>query len=198
MREYTIVRRDGAVNWSDVPELAIDTPLWGTRADVAAWAQLCWGEEALHVRLRARERAIRAEHDSPVGMPCEDSCLEFFFSPVDGDERYFNIEFNPNCCMYLGLGGPGGELVRLLPEHPCFAPEAARTLDGWELRYRVPFAFVRHFFPAFSARSGLSMRANCFKCGDLTPEPHYFSWNPCSGPTPNFHQPADFGRMRLA
>ena len=68
------------------------------------------------MRLRARERDIRAEYTGLTDMPCEDSCLEFFFSPRPGDSRYFNIEFNPNCCMYLGLCDGRDALVRLLPE----------------------------------------------------------------------------------
>lgn len=199
MREYAIIRAGGAPDWARVPELCIDTPLWGTQTDIRAWAQLCWDDEALHVRLRAREREIRAEHPAgaKLGMPCEDSCLEFFFSPMPGDERYFNIEFNPNGCLFLGFGRGMANLVRLLPEHPALAPAPARTGDGWEIAYRVPFAFVRDFFPGFAPRAGWELRANCYKCGDLTAREHYLSWNPCTSPTPDFHQPRDFGRMIL-
>ena len=62
MREYDIVRAPAPLDWEKVPTLAIDTPLWGTTADIAAWAQICWDDEGLLVRLRARERDIRAEY----------------------------------------------------------------------------------------------------------------------------------------
>ena len=195
MREYTIIRKKDELNWKDVPELAIDNLLWTEKSDIVAKAQLCYDENAIYVHLSAAERDIRAEHTSVTGMPCEDSCLEFFFSPYNGDERYFNIEYNPNCCMYLGMGTNVQTLVRLLPEEEPFHPSANRTEDGWEVFYSVPIGFIRRFFPEFKLESGRSMRANCFKCGDLTVNPHFFSWNPVTSETPAFHRPCDFGVM---
>lgn len=197
MREYTIVRRGEELNWANVPSLKIDTLLWTEKSDIVAEAQLCYDENALYVHLSAIEAEIRAEHTSPIGMPCEDSCLEFFFSPYNGDERYFNIEFNPNCCMYLGIGSNVENLVRLLIKDDLFQPTANRTKDGWEVFYSVPTEFVRRFFPDFKPESGASIRANCFKCGDLTVNPHFFSWNPCTSETPAFHRPCDFGLMHF-
>lgn len=197
MREYSIVRRPGSLDWARVPELEIDTVLWGTEAGVRAWGQICWDDGALYVRLRAREREIRAEHpaDAPLAMACEDSCLEFFLSPVPGDMRYFNIEFNPNGCMYLGFGEERANRVRLLPKRNPFDPAPFRTGDGWGITYRVPFDFLRQFYPGFAPVPGDELRANCYKCGDLTVREHYLSWNPCTSAAPDFHRPCDFGRM---
>lgn len=198
MKEYGIIRAPKLPDdWAEVPRLAIDCLLWSRPVSVTAAAQICYDEQALFVRLSAAEEHIRAEHDSLTGMPCEDSCLEFFFCPIPGDERYFNIEFNPNCCMYLGLGSGVQSLVRLLPERPCFLPQAERTDSGWQITYQVPVAFIRQFFPDFAAISGATIRANCFKCGDLTVQEHYLSWNPVTSETPCFHRPCDFGLMRF-
>ena len=194
MKQYTIARVNGRPDWSAVPALEIDEQLWRPRVDIAAWAQIAWDDDRLYVRLRAREAAIRAEHTGPIGMPCEDSCLEFFFSPTPGDPRYFNLEFNPNACMYLGFGD-GQNPCRLLPERDWFGAVAERTDDGWRVTYAVPFDFVRLFVPGFAPVSGGAIRANCYKCGDLTTAEHYLAWNPCTSETPNFHRPGDFGRM---
>ena len=195
MKRYTIARVDGRPDWQAVPTLEIDTQLWRPPVDIAAWGQIAWDDERLYVRLRAREEHIRAEHTGPLGMPCEDSCLEFFFSPVPGDARYFNIEFNPNACMYLGFGYGRETATRLLPERDWLGARTERTDDGWAVEYAVPFEFVRIFVPGFQPVSGGTMRANCFKCGDLTAAEHYLSWNPCTSPTPDFHQFRDFGEM---
>ncbi len=197
MREYIIKKAEGKISWENVPFLNIDHLLWTEKSEIEAKAQLCYDDEAIYVHLIAREEHIRAEHTSPVGMPCEDSCLEFFFSPYNGHDRYFNIEFNPNCCMYLGMGTGVHDLVRLLPEHEPFSPRANRTEDGWEVFYSVPKSFITHFFPDFKLESGREMRANCFKCGDLTVNPHFFSWNRVTSETPAFHRPCDFGLMRF-
>ena len=194
MRQYTIARTNGAPDWARVEPLSIDCRLWCPPVDIAACARLAWDDECLYVRLEAKEKHIRAEHTGLLDQPCEDSCLEFFFSPAPGDSRYFNIELNPNCCMYLGLGD-GAELTRLLPERSWFEPSAERTAEGWRVTYRVPHAFVRQFFPGYCPKPGMTIAANCFKCGDLTEVEHYFSWNPVDHPTPSFHRPQDFGRM---
>lgn len=198
MLEYTIVRNDGTINWDKVPSLTIGTQLWADQSvDISAYAQFCYDDQAIHAHLWARERHVRAEETGPAGRPFEDSCLEFFFSPVPGDPKYFNVEFNPNCCVYLGLGTGLSDQVRLVPLNDPLCPSARRTADGWEIFYHIPFSFIRFFFPAFEAAPGLPIRANCFKCGNLTVQPHYFAWNAVKSEEKNFHLPEHFGLMRL-
>jgi len=133
MKTYVITRTQGAPDWTRVPGVDIDTCLWTEPAQVAARAQVCYDEEALYVRLSTQEAHIRAEERGEAGMPCLDSCLEFFFCPDPAKNIYFNIEFNPNGCMYLGFGSDRYDLVRLIPEAPVFTPEILRTEDGWEI-----------------------------------------------------------------
>lgn len=195
MREYTITKITGQPDWDAIPRLDMDHLLWTPEVPITASAKICYDDSALHVRLEAKEPFIRAEHTSPTGMPCEDSCLEFFFAPIAGDSRYINIEFNPNAAMYLGTGTGPQDLLRLLPENPCFLPEVARFDGGWQITYQVPFGFIRQLFPDFGPRG--SIRANCYKCGDLTPQPHFLAWNPVDSETPNFHRSQDFGIMHF-
>lgn len=195
MKTYTIIRKKENFSWEQVPVLAIDTLLWSPEVPISAQAQICCDDQAMYVRLQAVEPHIRAEEEGPLGKPCEDSCLEFFFCPILGDDRYFNFEFNPNLCMHLGMGPNLPDSVRLLPELSLFAPEVTRTTDGWVLEYSIPYSFIRQFFPAFSPASGSAIRANCYKCGDLTVQEHYLAWNPIDLPRPAFHCPQFFGIM---
>lgn len=196
MKTHIIPKAPSDPDWSGIPSLPIDQLLWTESTDITAQAQICYNPDALHVRLSAQEAHIRAEHTGVLGMPCEDSCLEFFFSPICGDTRYLNFEFNPNGCLYLGIGSGIHDLVRLLPEEEAlFQPRPRRTGSGWEITYRVPTEFIRRFFPGFTAAPGASMRANFFKCGDLTPQPHFLAWNPVTSETPAFHRPCDFGLL---
>lgn len=199
MRNHVISRKPEVLDWSQLPVLPIDNLCWTPGIDISAQAQICYDADALYVRLAAKEAVIRAEHTGPVGMPCEDSCLEFFFSPIPGDNRYLNIEFNPNGCFYLGIGSCIQDLVRLLPDsgNP-FQAEPRRIDGGWEIVYQVPTAFVRRFFPDYAPVSGGTIRANFYKCGDLTPQEHYLSWNPMTCDTPAFHRPCDFGLLTFA
>lgn len=199
MRTHLIPKRSGPLDWSRVPLLAIDNLCWTPEIDISATAQICYDAEALYLRLAARESAIRAQHTGPLGMPCEDSCLEFFFSPIPGDSRYLNFEFNPNGCLYLGIGSCIQDLVRLIPDSSNpFDPKPQRIDGGWEIVYQIPVSFVRRFFPEFAPVSGGTIRANFYKCGDLTPQEHYLSWNPMSCDTPAFHRPCDFGLLTFA
>lgn len=198
MKTYVITKKPRELDWSRIPKLDIDTLLWDAAAPVSAQAQLCYDEEALYVRLSAREAEIRAQETGRIGRPCEDSCMEFFFSPDPNRLTYINIEMNLNCCTYLGIGNDRYDLLRLLPRSENFLQaQAERTEDGWFVTYRVEAAFIRRFFPEFRLESGGMFRGNFYKCGDLTPQPHYYSWNPVYTETPEFHSPQYFGKLYL-
>ena len=198
MRTYTIARK--ADSWDKIESLPIDLSQLDSNAPIKAFAQICYDDEALYIRETAVEEHIRAEVTDPLGQVCEDSCLEFFFSPIWGDTRYFNIEYNPNACVYLGFGdNVDGKvnLYRLIRNNNLFNPVATRTEDGWRIEYSIPFSFIRHFFPEFNPVSGYKMRANCYKCGDKTVQPHYLTWNFVTTENPDYHTPKDFGKMIL-
>lgn len=196
MRSYTILPKPKNLDWNEIPIVPIDTRLWTPEVNIEATAQVCYDADALYLRLSAKENNIRAEEKGPIGVPCQDSCLEFFFSPVADDNRYFNIEFNPEKCMYLGIGTSRYDLVRMLPNSDdLFKACSLRTDDGWEITYQIPFSFIKLFFKDFAATPGKKMRANFYKCGDLTVQKHYFSWNPITIATPDFHRPEYFGEL---
>ena len=151
------------------------------------------------MRLTAREENIRAEVQEQTGMPCQDSCLEFFFSPMDGDLTYLNFEMNPNCVLYLGIGTDRYNGIRLLlPEQISLDARTERIADGWVLTYRIPASLLRRFFPAFTMAPGVKMRGNFYKCGDKTQTAHYFAWNPVQCEKPDFHRPEWFGEFVFA
>ena len=196
MKEYTITRCTSQPDWENVPTLDIDYLMETSPSSIRAQGQLCYDENALYVRLRAVEADIRAEHTGLLDEVCEDSCLEFFFCPMAGDSRYFNIEINPNGAMFLGFGSNADTLVRLITED-VICPTVTRTADGWEVTYAIPYAFVRRFFPDFAPTAGSSMRANCYKCGELTPLAHFLCWNPVPFQSCAFHNPDAFGVMHF-
>ena len=200
MKTYTILRRPSSGSWQSVPTLCVDECLWLPDAGAAMQGQVCYDDAALYVRLSVREKNIRAEHKTPGCMICEDSCMEFFFCPTAGDDRYFNFEWNPNGQLYLGFGPNRYDSVRLLvqDEQAQFDPQPARTADGWELTFRIPVSFVRRFVPEFSLTPGKLLRANFFKCGELTPQPHDYAGNRVASETPDFHRPCDFGALTIA
>ena len=197
MKSHTPKKISGAPNWDAIHALDIDVP-YRTPADIQAWAKLCWDETGIHVNLRAREEHIRCEETGALPMICNDSCLEFFIRPTES-MAYFNFEFNLACGLWLGHGLNVNDLVRLVvsDEKELFNPQSYRTDDGWGITFHVPFTFIQHFFLDFKAYEGLQFYGNCYKCGDLTVQEHYLSWNPIELPKLTFHAPQFFGRMIL-
>ena len=195
MNIYTAPHVSGAPDWSAVPSAEIGNLLWTESCGVRAWAQMCWTEEALRLRLRAAERDIRAEERGLLGMPCRDSCLEFFFSAAEQDARYINIELNPSLCIYFGFGTGREDLMRILLPDGAKTLNAAseRTPSGWDVTYEIPFQLLRLFFPDFVPHG--KIRGNFYKCGDMTAQEHYLAWNRVDAERPNFHLPEYFGEL---
>ena len=196
VKNYGIRSVSGEPDWASIPQLEVDQVLWKPDCGIRAFGRFCHDSQALYVHLRAAEKQIRAEYTAPLSPVCRDSCLEFFFMP-EGEDRYFNFEINPNGCLYIGFGHGREDSTALYRSdlRQLFGIRAERTPDGWEASYRIPLSFLRLFWPAFTFTGEL--RANVYKCGDLTEQQHYLSWNPVSSGTPDFHRPADFGRMRF-
>ena len=199
MRQYTIKKVTGEIDWATVPALDVDNYLWCEKLDIKMKSQICYSEEGLHVHLRAWEKDIRAELTEPMSMVCEDSCMEFFFRPQEGDLRYFNLEINPNGQMYIGFGYNMPTLVRLAlqEEDTLLQKKWNYTEDGWEVFYTFPVSVIRVFFPGYELKSGMKIYANSYKCGDETVKPHFIAWNPVDVVVPSFHEPEHFGLMEL-
>lgn len=199
MNSYDIKHVQGAPDWNSIPVLNIENRYLETPQDITACAQICYNEDALLVHLSTEEKEIRAVETGLLGAPCEDSCLEFFFCPMEGDNRYFNLEFNSNGCLFLGFGTGIDDLIRLIYEKPeeIFSPDIRKTANGWEIFYKIPYSFVKLFFPEFEVENGKKIRANCFKCADFSNPPHYMSWNLVEGEPFTFHKSHCFGVMNF-
>jgi len=195
MRSYTIKKVQGTPDWSAIPVMPMDQLMWTDSIDITAQTQLCWDDEALYIRQEAKEAVIVAKEEGPLSMPCVDSCMEFFIRPTQRMD-YINLEINPKKAIYLGVGPDIKNLIRLL------VPKVTELLDiqveyvegGWVLSYKLPFAFIRRFFPEFEAKVGGVMHANAYKCGN-TVKAHYLVWNRIGDDTRSFHCPQYFGEL---
>jgi hypothetical protein len=185
--------REATINRAEIGETLWVKPPEG----LAAFAQICYDRERLKVRLRAEESAILSRFSGPLDMVCRDSCLEFFFSPLAGDPRYFNFEFNPQGALYLGFGPDRRHSIRqYIPSYrELFAVEPFTARGGWGVDFSIPLDFIRIYTPDFSPGPGEKFRANFYKCGDETETPHYLAWNPVDTPQPDFHRPEFFGEI---
>ena len=199
MNHYEIENANGKPDWNKIHTLEVSDILWLPDAGIRMTQQICYDEQKLYIHQIAVESQIRAEHTELLAQVCEDSCMEFFFCPEADSDRYFNFEWNFKGALYLGWRTGRDQAVRLqLKDHKSlFNFHSIKTQDGWEIFYEIPVSFVQLFVPEFKLQPGKEIRANCYKCGDLTPKPHYLSWNPSTSANPDFHRPHDFGAMIL-
>lgn len=198
MREYVIVRKPEVLDWDQIPAAPIDNVLWNMPAEgIDAMGQMCYDDKNLYVRLTTKEVHIKAQYTGELDFPNNDSCLEIYLCPMDGDNRYFNIEVNPNGLLLQGLGRSFWDLIRFKPLHPNIHPVSEYIEGGWRTTYSVPLEYFTEFFPGFEFKSGKTMHGNFYKCGDECVQPHYYSWSPITTDVPNFHYVPDFGLLRF-
>lgn len=197
MRTYTITKVNGAPDWDKIPVLNIDHQLWNTKTDITAGAQLCWDENAIYVRMFAKETEIRRELTGVLDSVCDDSCLEFFLQPTEVT-TYLNVEMNPNCAVFFGFGTCLEDIIRMIPEDwDPFQPQAEVGEDHWSITYTMPISMIQRFYPTFQPKTGLRMKGNFYKCGDSTSNPHFMSWNKVECKEPAFHVSQYFGELIL-
>ena len=200
MREYTVIPVSGNINWDGVPALASDVPCWLPDAGISMTTKLCYDSENLYVLQACTEKNILARFTGSTDSVCNDSCMELFFAPVEGDRRYINFETNPNGALYVAIGEGRYDRIRLLALGPkeVFEIQTERTEKGWTAQYRIPVSFLRTLFYGFSGfKRGMVIMANAYKCGDETVIPHYLAWNPVKCSVPDFHRSCDFGKLIL-
>lgn len=179
--------------------------------DLYPYTPLCGGEIALSdgvlaVHFHVRGLDLRAMNTEDNMRQWEDSCCELFIEDPDGG-KYYNFEMN--CCgKILSASGDGrkdrvkrplSEMQRIRriswkPEPPASLPF---NLEGdiytWDVAALIPLDLIGidgNDLPE-------SLRANFYKCGDLTAHPHYLSWSPIGTPKPDFHRPEFFGTLIL-
>lgn len=141
----------------------------------------------------------------------KDTCLEFFFMPVEG-RGHFNFEINAGGTLHLGhirnpkrINGKfldasliptaetkGIEIVSSLPR--LIDPEMPGPMD-WQLGLVVPFAFFEQQLKMkidFRHRK-CSGNFNC--CSEANSHPHWATWNAAANPS--FHAWENFGEIDI-
>ena len=117
---------------------------------------------------------------------------------IDGADKYFNFEINPNGCLCLQFGPSKSDRINLVRQDDpdYFDIQTHTTEDGWEIYYKIPLRFIQLFYSDYRFKGILL--ANLYKCGDKTIHPHYLSWSMIDLDYPNFHCPEYFGRMQFS
>ena len=200
----------------DLENIDLDTALEseGGRFDVNCvnwpdsypYAPFCAGrigrtEDSLVVDFRVSGLDLRAQNKEDNGSQWEDSCVEFFVQDPSG-KCYYNFEINPLGKILAAAGPdrnnrvkrPAEEMERIVRfADPAAPTESEGGIRNWRVTVIIPFDLIGVDEEALPH----SLKVNFYKCGDLTPHPHFLSWNPIGTPNPDFHRPDFFGELIL-
>lgn len=193
--------------------IAVDIMPWGGDYTPLTLATVSYDRECINVYMRCYENKIRFEGRNRNDMVCCDSCMEFFFSPVLGNDAYLNFEMNPLGVLYTGFSATGlrkdsGPVSPELPKE-YFSIDAMTVTEAeeynknateesyWDIAYSIPYEYIKKYFPEFSIEDCHNINANFYKCGDMTDHIHYLAWNNVDTPEPDYHRPEFFGILEL-
>jgi hypothetical protein len=156
------------------------------------------GNDCIYLKFFITEDDILIRFNQPNDLVYRDSCVEFFIG-FNGEDEYYNLEFNCIGTCYLGYGTANKlsrevadiEVVKKIKSSFLIQTEEGKI--KWELALIIPNeVFYHHQHRSLSSKT---CRANFFKCGDDLPLPHYLSWNNIETERPNFHLPEFFGSI---
>lgn len=144
-------------------------------------------------------RAIAMEDHGKVW---EDSCCEMFISdPCDG--TYYNFELNCIGTMLAakrtGRNDPAyftEEQMKKIIRHSSLERKEYNEngdIHRWTVAMCIPF----ELFGVNAGNLPEYIRANFYKCADMTAHPHFLSWNKIEIEKPDFHRPDFFGKIFL-
>ncbi len=158
--------------------------------------------DRLYLHYLVSGEAVRAVTTEDFGAVWKDSCVEFFMQR-EGDTIYRNFECNVLGALLAAkrinresaekLTEDAASIVRLTTIRPYY--QNGRQVTDWSLWLEIPKKAMG--FDTHETLSEQKIRANFYKCGDETPQPHYLSWSPIDTPSPDFHVPQFFGLLQL-
>lgn len=198
MKSYTI-RNSKKISDAEID--SVNTWPWDYNYEPKTQFRITHDDNRLYVSLRAYERNPVARITAMNGPVCNDSCIEFFFSPSpDNSNGYFNFEVNANPTFLLEYRpSVEEECIKVMWDTSDLNVRSTtgETSDGafWQIDFELPFEMIRKYAPGCNLSNGAVIRGNVYKCGCTDQEPHYGSWNPVLTPGPNFHTPEFFGKF---
>ncbi len=201
MKTYTIKKVNAKPSsWESLEKIQIDIFKWADNDyRPRTEAALCYDSEAIYIKFWAYETEVRGEHKKHNEAVYEDSCVEFFFRPKS-NPNFFNIETNVIGAQLIGFGPQRENRLEVAVDEavmqiiPSVKDAETYDEDVWTMEYRVPFSFLKKYYGDLDIVSD-GLRANLYKCGDLTKEEHYGMWNDIDYLPPDYHRPEFFAEM---
>lgn len=165
--------------------------------------KLAHDNDKLYLLFGVIGEVIRVANNRDFQSVWEDSCVEFFMQK-EGDIQYRNFECNANGVMLAAKRTSREHKEHLsIDEMKMIVRESfithryddSKEVSDWCVYMEIPKQVLG--YSGNDTLSGKSMRANFYKCGDKTEEPHFLSWNQIATTNPDFHVPEFFGLLEF-
>lgn len=195
---YNIVNE----NTNNIPTLEVANYYKNLKSDYEPKVEfsVCYNEKGFHAHFTVWEKNPRAAQTKHFGPVYTDSCVEWFarFSP-ELSENYFNFEVNAKGTMDVSFRKNRTENIINLTEEDVLSLGITTEIheDFWTVDYTVPFTLIEKYIPGYKFKTGDSILANVYKCGDETDQPHWGCWNMTDPEKLNFHCPEYFKEMNI-
>lgn len=218
MKTYTVTRAETAVPlagdlegpWTNAEAALIDEFNWyesGPKPETTVRG--LYDERALYLQYRVEDHEIVSRTTELNGPTYEDSCVEFFATPLPGrNAHYLNFEANPCGVFKMGWMEPGWSVRGI--GRDLVSPALAETVtvetsesgptrrptdddESWWLTTSIPFETLSEFTGLpLAPSSGDRWRANFHRTG-VASVSQEASWNPIGTQEKQFHSPGHFG-----
>ncbi|WP_129115320.1 carbohydrate-binding family 9-like protein [Halegenticoccus tardaugens] len=204
----------GGTPWEDAVVVTLNEFNWyesGPKRE--ATARVLYDSEALYLLFHVEDTSISATTTELNGPTFEDSCVEFFATPVNYHPTHY-LNFEANCCGTFKLAwqergwqarGRDRDLVtpslaadmQVTTSEPGPTRRPTTDDESWWLAAKIPFAILHALTGLpFTPDMGSVWRANFHRTGVETPSQEV-TWNPVETHEPKFHSPEYFGRLRF-
>ena len=207
------VKVDGDWNnaaWKDIEPLDIKNHIFSEpEHKPKTQAKIIYDNRSIHVIFRVKDKYIRAVAKKYHDKVCNDSCVEFFFSPSSNlSLGYFNMEINCGGVIlfkyrlaknddFIFISESDCDKIYIFHSEPKIVEPEKQTPTTWTLQCRIPFEVLENYCSIQKPAPGISWRANFYKCGDNTSHPHWLTWSKIDLPNPTFHEPDFFGSLQF-
>ncbi len=196
--------------WGKVKPLDIKKPMGPQpKYRPKAQAKLLYDDRFLYVIFHVEDKYIRATAQKHQDAVFVDSCVEFFFTPgKDISEGYVNIEVNCGGTVVSRhqtapktnpqpLSNDEIEMLKIFHSEPRIVEPEKQQPTTWLIEYRIPYEILERRCPVARLAPGVLWRANFYKCGAKTSNPHRLTWSAIDSTEMNFHQPQFFGTLEF-
>ncbi len=165
--------------------------------------QIAHTDDSILLVYHVTEKHVLAKKIKTNTRTHQDSCVEFFIS-IENNQNYYNFEFNSIGTALIAYGSNLNPREFISPHlikkyvhvHSSLGEDPLdikKEDTSWVLSIEIDKRiFIHH--PDLKLQD-LIARGNFYKCGDLTIEPHFLSWNQVPTKSPSFHQPNYFGTL---